>query len=89
MEIKINKSKCTHLRNSFYNSNIYELPFEINGCNTIQESYFGDDSFNGCSIGIINKEGKYESLFYLHQNDREDDCLYINSETIDSINRWT
>ena len=45
MLISIEKSKCKHLKDiSYYNHNYYELPFQVEGYNVIEEVY--DESWD-------------------------------------------
>ena len=86
MEIHVELSECERIdRISHYNSNYYTLPFEVNGCSIIHESY-SEGSFSGCSIGIL-VSSNYVPHFYLHQD--ETSGFDISSETIGRINQWT
>lgn len=63
MLIMIEKSKCKHLKDlSYYNHNVYELPFQIDNCNYIQEIFdevWGSIVYN---FGFI-RNGKFISSF--------------------------
>ena len=45
MLISVEKSKCKHLKDlSYYNHNFYELPFQVEGHNIVEEVY--DESWD-------------------------------------------
>ena len=86
MEIHVELSGCERIDQiSCYDSNYYTLPFTVNGCGIIHESYSGGD-FSGCSIGVLVNDN-YVPQYYLHQE--ECSGFNISSETIGRINQWT
>ena len=63
MLITVEKNKCEYLKGlSYYNHNLYEIPFQVDGCNIIQEIY--DESWDSIfyNFGII-KDKKFISCF--------------------------
>lgn len=88
MKIYISKNNCSHLKQlSVYNSNYYQLPFVIDGCDVLFESFDGSETFCGNSIGIMFK-GRFEEKFFLHQ-EHNFDGFFFDSETISDKNQWT
>lgn len=88
MKIIIPQNECIHLtQKSHYNSNYYELPFIVNGCNIIYSSYDGGENFEGHSVGVFNND-KYEPKYWLHTEDKDNEFI-IDSELIQSENNWT
>ena len=85
MQIKIKKSDCEHIKEwSYYNHNVYKLPYKIEECNYVRETY--DESWDNYSYEFGNiKEGKFVSLFYKDSVDFEYDML--NKNIIVEFNR--
>lgn len=89
MEINIPKDNCIHLTDmSCYNHNYYRLPFAINGCDVLYESYDGGENFNGNSIGILIGN-EYQVKFWLHTDDNHNEKFMFDSQSIGKENRWT
>lgn len=88
MLIQILIANCEHIKlESWYNNNYYRLPFMVNGYNVLYEEYDGGEEFCGNSIGDF-VDGKFIAAFFLHREDNSDYFL-IDSETIDTKNKWT
>ena len=84
---KITLKDCKHIKElSFYNHNIYKLPFEIFGCTHLLSEYCDNAGFLGFSIGIILNSNGYIKKLYLHVGEKD---KLINLEEISINNRWT
>lgn len=89
MEIEILFEECVYLESiSWYNDNKYEMPFKVNGCNTLNRTYSGAEDFEGDSIGTVIS-GKYKPIYWLHVSIDDELVFFIDSETILDRNTWT
>lgn len=88
MIVEIRQEACVHLQHiSYYNNNYYQLPFEVNGCDTVFQSYDGADNFNGNQLGTL-VDGEFVAQFYLHTTDEHNTFIFDSKELSDT-NRWT
>ncbi len=80
-------SKCTKLVTySYYNHTYYGLPFPVNNCDVLHNSYDGGEIWNGYSIGKI-VDDQYIPQYWLHTD--EDELIEFNSTFIKEYNQWT
>lgn len=86
--ITVNWDECHHITEaSYYNSNYFIMPFQIDGCDILHESYDGGDYFNGYSVGVMD-ENKFHRKFYLN-TDAVDGGFQIDTSRISEENLFT
>ena len=69
MLISIEKSKCKHLKDiSYYNHNYYELPFQVEGYNVVEEVY--DESWDT----MIYTFGEVKSKKFMGYIQKDSEC---------------
>ena len=73
---------------SHYNFVLTGLPFPINNCDVLCDSYDGGETWNGYSIGTVDLDGVYTPAYWLHTDQYESDIAF-DSSLISDTNRWT
>jgi hypothetical protein len=88
LQFCISLAQCVRLdAMCFYNHDFYGLPFKINECQVLHDSYDGGEVWNGYSIGVI-VNGKYEPRYWLHA-DMDNNHVCFDSSFIKDYNQWT